>query len=552
MNGTMTRGILIALLVLMVPGAGAQQAYDKSSPDKNGTEKTAVPDAAERAKRESRQMKIELSDEPALVLGSMKITIGQAIEWAVKQNFDMLSVSYDVAMVDSMYNQFQKKFAPVLAAEAGGAYKEFTPSEKSFAGRNVLKADGSLSIYKNFSSGTTLIAGLSHEYDDFARSKTGSGMLFSGMLGPDNMHKPTVFISIQQELLKNAFGINDRQVAKILKNASTMQKEGIVFQLSLVVVGVIGDYWSTVMAKTSLENAELQVRETKKVRDITARNAAYGLADDYTLNLYNSMLAGAEAKMAMIRQKYRMSLREFLTTINVDENMEVSGTAVFSNKYPSINIEESLKTAYDRRADYKIAQMSLENAKMSVRINENNSLPALTAVINAASIGEQRNFAGAMGEVASVEYPAIEGKLKMTYPIGDKGLYTDERNARFKLKQAQIQLDKYRRKVKDDVMNAVESIESTYRMYQKAMEARKQSELFYKGMLRDLRLGRLNSAIVINGLNALVQSREGELQALVGYNLSLLMYDVARNELFSKYKIDVDKYIPKDIKKTSR
>ena len=81
------------------------------------------------------------------------------------------------------------------------------------------------------------------------------------------------------------------------------------------------------------------------------------------------------------------------------------------------------------------------------------------------------------------------------------------------------------------------------------MEARKQSELFYQGMLRDLRLGRLSSAIAKNGLDALVQSREMELQALVGYNISLLKFDVARNILFEKYNIDVDKYIPKDIKK---
>jgi len=78
------------------------------------------------------------------------------------------------------------------------------------------------------------------------------------------------------------------------------------------------------------------------------------------------------------------------------------------------------------------------------------------------------------------------------------------------------------------------------------MEARKKSESYYQGMMQDLRLGRLNSAIVKNGLGALVQSREGELQALVGYNVSLLEYDVVRNILFEKYNIDVEKYIPKD------
>jgi hypothetical protein len=68
-------------------------------------------------------------------------------------------------------------------------------------------------------------------------------------------------------------------------------------------------------------------------------------------------------------------------------------------------------------------------------------------------------------------------------------------------------------------------------MYSDSMEARKQSEMFYQGMLRDLGLGRLNSAVVKNGLDAMVQSREAELQTLVGYNVSLLQYDVARSVL---------------------
>ena len=502
------------------------------------------PDADAVAARDSKPIKIEKADEPALVLGSLKITLGQAIEWAVKQNFDLLSVSYDVAMVDTMYNQFQKKFAPVLSLEGGGSYMHTIPSQKGTVGHDVTQVKMGANIYKNFSSGTTIIAGLSHEYDDFDRSRTSS--LFSTLYGPANPHRPNVFVSIQQELLKNAFGYNDRKTEQILKNVTKMQKEGMILKLSIVIVQVIGEYWTVVMDKVSLENADLQVRETRKVRDITARNAAYGLADDFTLNFYNALLAGAEAKVTMARQKYHQSLRGFLTTINVDENTDVTGTAVFSDKYPVINIEEALKTAYVRRADYQNALLSLENAKMGVQIATNGQLPSLVAEINGMLQGENDKIVTSYGNIGSFKYPAIEGKLKLMYPIADKDAATKARNARFQLRQAEIQLQKYRRNVKDDIMNATENIESMYRLHQKATEGRRQSELFYYGMLKNLKMGKLSASIVKNGLDALVQSREMELQALVGYNIALLMFDVARNELFTRYRIDVDKYIPKD------
>lgn len=551
MKKVLKHAALICLVACLAHTAGAQEKKDAAGKDAG---KIMVPrvtiDEKARAARESKPIKIELADEPALVLGSMKITLSQAIVWAVKQNYDMLAVSYEVAMLDTQYNRFLSKFSPYLFAEGGGAYSRNVPSQKTFVGTDVTQAKFKTALSKKFMSGTTLTGGVDYEYDAMNREGGATGSLFGSLMGPSHPHKPGVFVQVQQELLKNAFGINDRRTKEILKNESKKQKDVIVFSLSLIVVQVIGEYWATVMDKISLENAELQVKETKKVRDIIARNATYGLADDYTLGMYNSMLAGAEARMAKARQNYRQSLRSFLTTINVDENTDVTGTAVFCNKYPSINVEEALKTAYQKRADYISAALDLENAKLGLKIAENNSLPSLIASVGGRMSAENENFSEAFTkDFGQFKYPQIEGKLTMVYPIGQEYLYIKERNARFRIKQAELQFDKYKRSVRDDILNATDDIETSYRLYQKAMEARRQSEIFYRGMLRDLGLGRLNSAIVKNGLDALVQSREMELQALIGYNVSLLKFDVARNILFEKYNIDVDSYIPKDIKK---
>jgi len=550
MKRLLKRATLICLILGLAYAAGAQETMDKKdNAFKNDETPRIVIDEKARAARESKPIRIDLAEEPALVLGSMKITLSQAIVWAVKQNYDALAVSYEVAMLDTQYNRFLTKFSPYLVAEAGAAYSRNVPSQKTFAGIDVTQAKVSAGVAKKFMSGTTVVGGVEYEYDAFNRKTDLSSSLFASMYGPSNPHKPGVFVQVQQELLKNAFGINDRMTREILNNESKKQKDKIVFLLSLVVVQVIGEYWTTVMDKISLENAELQVRETKKVRDITARNAAYGLADDYTLGMYNSMLAGAEAKLVMARQKYRESLRAFLTTINVDENMDVTGTAVFTNKYPPVNVEEALKTAYQKRVDYINAVRDLETAKLGLKIAENNSLPSLVASISGRLTSENNSFSDAFTkDLGQVKYPQIQGKLAMTYPIGQEYLYIKERNARFRIKQAQLQLDKYRRTVKDEILNSTDNIDASYRLYQKAAEARKQSEIFYRGMLRDLGLGRLNSAIAKNGLDAMVQSREMELQALVKYNVSLLQFDVARNILFEKYGIDVDQYIPKDVK----
>lgn len=521
---------MICLFSITVISAADLPANDKSN--NNASANQAI-----------KHMKIEIADEPFMVIGDTKMALGQVIERAITQNHDMLTVGYEAAMIDTNYRQFRRKFDPVLSAEAGASYAVLPPYLYAITGIDMGGVSAGVSIYKKFESGTTLAAGLEHDWRNI-KIEDGMKKGMADMLLPSKVNSPALFVSLQQELLNNAFGINDRKMDQIMKNAMTMQKEAINFQLSLIVMGVIGEYWTVVMDRVAMENAELQVEETKKVRDIAARNTQYGLISDYNLNMYDAMLAGARAKLAMSLQKFNESRRRFLATINVDPAMDVTGTAVFTDKSPAVNVEEGLKTAFENRADYRNSMLAVENAKLGQKISSNSTLPSLVAEIAVKSSGENRNFAESYGEVGQFQYPAFQGKLKMTYPLGAGALYTQERNARYRVKQAELQLEKNNRRVKDDILNSTSKIETMHATYTNAREARKKSELFYKGMLRDLGMGRLNSSIVKNGLDGLVQSREGELQALVGYNVSLLQYDIARNILFEKYNIDVNKYIP--------
>ena len=212
---------------------------------------------------------------------------------------------------------------------------------------------------------------------------------------------------------------------------------------------------------------------------------------------------------------------------------------------PEINIGESLKIAYDKRADYRNALLSMENSKMEMEIYGNYALPSLTAELNVSAMGQRRDIPGAYSESGSAEYPGMEAKISMTYPLDDQEQKTNKRDARFRFEQAKLQFDKYKRVVRDDVVSMSEHIETYHTMYQKAREARKQSETYYGRLLANLRRGRFTAAVVKNGLDAMVTSRQSELEALVAFNISLLQFDIAKNELFEKYKIDVNKYIPK-------
>ncbi len=505
-------------------------------------------------------MGVQLADEPAVIIGGVKITLGEAIKQAIKQNYDILGGSYDVAMADTYYQQFQKKYSIFLNAETGFGYQKYAPETKFFTGKDSKKFDASVALTKIFSSGTMVTAGVKHEYQkqtpmdiewlDVYDAPGGnvSGTMPLGAFGASEYNNPVFFVSIQQELLKNFLGKNDRRLEKQLKNATIMQKEQIIAMLSMVVVGVIADYWNVAVNKVKVDNAELNLKETRRVRNIMMRNVRLGLADSFNTNYYNMLVSGAEASLAQAKQDYRNALRKFLTTVNMSETVDVAGTVILTNTLPAVDEAAALKSAYEKRADFRSAKLALENAEMELKIKKNEGLPSLTAEVNANTMGYNERFGTSYGDAGKFSYPGIEARLKLSYPLDDREQKVNERNARFKLKQAKISLDKTRRTVRDEMKTSMETIQTSHTLYTKAHNARVQAEAFYFKMLKNLRRGRLDSATVKNCRDAMTQTRQSELEALIYFNLSLLQFEVAKNELWEKYNINVDDYIPKDKK----
>jgi len=483
----------------------------------------------------AKAIEIELADEPAVILGGYRITLSEAIRKAIESNHDILTGKYDVAMADSDYQKFLTKYSPVFAAEGGLSSSKYPEAMWSKYGESSKSIYSSASLAKSFSSGTTVAAGIKHTYSS---TEYPSATV--------NAHNPIIFASIEQEFLKNAFGYNDRKQLEILKNASSMQKDMIIYNLSLVVVSVIVDYWNVIINKNNMDNSALLLQETKRVRRIVADNVKLGLSEQFELNFWNLRVATSEASLASAQQKYKDSVRKFLQTVNMESEITMQEKAVLSNKVPDINLDEAIKRAYAKRADYLNAERALENAKLALDMYQNEALPSLKGALSISSMDYDESLGASYGHTSSVKYPTYEAKVSLTYPLDNKDQKIKERNARWNIEQAKTQLEKYRRIVKDDVTSKYENIQTTYELYTKAREARIQAELYYNKMLANLRRGRFTAASVREALDALIGTKEQELQLLVAYNASLLEFEVAKNELFETYKIDVEKYIPKE------
>ncbi|HPJ35790.1 MAG TPA: TolC family protein, partial [Spirochaetota bacterium] len=360
-----------------------------------------------------------------------------------------------------------------------------------------------------------------------------------------DISNPVVFATIEQELLKNSFGYSDRKQQKILENVTSMQRDAYKYSMSMIALQVITDYWNVVISRNRLDNARVMLRETKKVRGIVAEKVRIGLSEKFEINYWNSLVSSSNASVAQAEQNYRNALRMLLRDVNMEAEISMQQKVILSDKLPEINTEDAMKRAFEKRVDYLNAVRSFENAKLSLQINENNALPSLKGSVSVSSMDYNTDSASdAYSNTSSMKYPKYEARISMTYPLDDTSQKADERNAGWIVEQARKNLEKTRRYVKDDVTTKVENLNTYYRLYSEAKDARTQAGLYYSNILTNMRRGRFAASSVRDALDALVASREAELQLLVAFNASLIEFEVSKNELFETYNIDIDKYIP--------
>jgi outer membrane protein TolC len=497
-----------------------------------------------RSRKRIRPMRITLSDSAGFIANNKKYSLQEMIQLYLEKNLDIQSLKYDRAMTDTDFLVFQKQYSPYLNLEGGVRYQEYPEAMAYSAGEDTKVVDASASVSKRFSSGTTFSTGIENEYT----RTTYPTMPSYSSYGDPEYHRPVLFASLTQELLKNSFGYSERKRENILKNNDTIQKQLLQYQISTKILELIIDYWTMGVYYSSLDNARLKLQETRNVRNIIRENVRLGLAERYQLNLYNSLVANSEATTAQTEQNFKTQVKKILRNLDMDPGTEIKGVSILIDAEPEIDRSAALHTAYAKRADYRNAQLALENAQMALAVYENDALPEVTAELKVSSMGQEDTFPDASSDASSMTYPAYEARLKMTYPLDDTEQEANVRNARYQLKQSELALKRIRREVRDDIITKIEEIHTAFTTYQKSKQARIQSERYYLRLHASLKRGRFTAATVRDALDGLADSRQREIEALVDYNVALLRFDLARNELLEKYNINLDAYV-KRVKK---
>jgi outer membrane protein TolC len=491
-----------------------------------------------------------------------KVSMEDMLRMLLKKSYDLQSNRYDASMADSDYQKYQQMYSPYLSVEAGTGHEWYSDTLAPAYGEEQSKWDATVAVSKYFDTGTTVTGGLQNTYtnvidrdgvyaplSDSNGNLYGTGYAYPLITEGGVTNVPAVFFKVEQELLKNSFGINDRKTEAMLKSGAMAQREMMKYQISGTAANLISQLWSLSYLKQTNANDRINLNESIKLRNIISENVKLGLSESFQKNYYNALVESARSSLAQSNHELASARRDIKTMLNLGEDIEIGETIDFVTKLPQIDTEALIEQALAKRPDYIAAQVQLKIARNQIDIADNGALPELVGSAEVQSYGTADSLGESLGGALTVsDSYGYDLRLKMTYPLSNPQQKTEARDAELSYRQAELNLEKTERQIRDDILTKIDAVKTAYTVYTRSRNMRQEYQAYYNKMRANLRRGRFTAAEVKQGLDAYIGGRKGEITTLVYYNLALVQLDIATNSLFEHYGIDLEQYLQNGMK----
>ncbi len=294
---------------------------------------------------------------------------------------------------------------------------------------------------------------------------------------------------------------------------------GIVGSVIGAYRGVLGAERRLAIAREALERAERQLEINRALVE-AGRMAPQDLVQTEA-SVANRQYALTDAETALDNANDSLVI-----ALNLEEGtrVEVSPEPPIEPEEP--DLEESMETAFARRADWLAAEIGLEGARHGLRSAEDNLRPSLSLSMTATHSGGND--------------PSYSGGLSLTVALQDDEPRRALTKARNSLRRAEMALAERRQSIRLQVRRAVHNVAVALRRIDLAGEARDLSERKLEVERLKLQQGLSSSFQVGRFEDDLVSAQQRELGAVEGYRRALDSLSRTLGTMLDRWGIEVE------------
>ena len=495
--------------------------------------------------------------------GTLSMSLEECIVRALKDN---LGVAIQV-------------LGPQLAAEAVNLAREQYIPTLSLSARTQ-KAENAAYSYLDSPGAATINQTQNYNFLNVSQSLPTGGTLNLGFTGYrtttntrgitiDPRYGTTLSFNLSQPLLRN-FGLKiNRQEILVARNNLGVSEENLKATLMTTVYNVESAYWNLVY---SIENLDVRRQSLKLAQDLLEKNqrsVEVGTLAPIEVLSAQAEVATREADLIQAETQIKSNEDQLKLLLNITGDEDKNITALVPKDKPTyvareVNLEEALAAAIANRTELKIAQLGLQNDRLSLSFARNQALPDLnlSASYSSPGIDGTRIFYVGdplLGEIDHTVPGGITGAIKQTfkftYPNWNLGLTLNlplanvfsraaVAEAKINLRQSMLDLENQKEEVYLEIKNAVRAVDANYKRILAYTKARELAEQKLAGEEEKFRVGQSTNYIVLTYQRDLATARISELNAIVSYNISIAALERSMGTNLQSKNINLTDYAP--------
>jgi len=246
-----------------------------------------------------------------------------------------------------------------------------------------------------------------------------------------------------------------------------------------------------------------------------------------------SGVANQEVAVLRARQQVVSSQLALLQILALASRTNVVAVEPIAAAHVEVNLESAMETAFASRIDLLAQRKSLEQMRQSMIVARNQRLWDVSLVASATRDDGPRFYDGFQETDTTVG-------LRLNIPIGDLSRRQSWLAAETGMQTAELAFEELKQSVESQVLDAVQSVEASWRQVEAARRARDLSERALEIGQERLRFGRASNFEVLSLQSDLRAADAQQLSANIAYLNALTALDQQIGSTLETWRISLN------------
>lgn len=465
------------------------------------------------------QEPMEAESSPAYAL-----TLEQTTQLALENNFDIQLTKYDTWIARTEKDVAESIYDTIFEAEV--EYRNDQSKRTStILGTKTVDNDYNVGLSKKLPTGTTISMDLTNNRNFNNATFAASPLTHDSALG----------FTVEQDLGKNIFGIQDRGDVKITLIDIENTQYTTLAKIEDSVAEVQKAYWDLVLQKERVKIEEGMVAEAKKLYDLHQEKLETGLVEIPEAIASEANYKSRKNTLLLAENEVKAKENVLKLLLNIEDEIQIEPTESFTLPDIEEQLLVAMREAFANRQDYKKARRVIDAKDIELSMKRNNLWPEVNLTASFARNGLGDHFKQSVTQITDENNPDFFAGLAVTFPIENREARGELNAAQLEKAKSLLALKLIERQIAVAVTDQVRNCNVYQEIAQNSEEIARLQEQKLAEELKRFRYGRSDTDSVIRFQEDVVQAKNEVAVAMHRYYTALVDLRQKEGALLKKY-----------------